>query len=248
MLVFFIVFITLAIVIANIIARPNKRNVGIYNKVRSKTAVYKSKSVVQGDYLEAHVNRDLSEFGVQYGGKTFLDMLYSKNGHTIQIDNILVTRKAIYVIEAKNYSGWIFGSENYNTWTQTFTHYKARTSGNNYSKSGVSKYRFQNPIKQNITHINMIKNLTNAHRLMPIYNIVVFGREATLKDIKHNSNNYIIKIYELEGLIKNINSSLTKAINFDDFNRITNILFKSNIIDTYQRRKHVQSIKVKYNS
>lgn len=36
---------------------------------------------------------------------------------TTQIDHILVSTKGIFVIETKNYSGWIFGDENSRQWT-----------------------------------------------------------------------------------------------------------------------------------
>jgi hypothetical protein len=37
----------------------------------------------------------------------------------------------------KNMKGWIFGSEDYERWTQTF---------------GKKKYSFQNPLRQNYRH------------------------------------------------------------------------------------------------
>ena len=36
---------------------------------------------------------------------------------TTQIDHIILSRFGIFVIEAKNYSGWIFGSAEQKTWT-----------------------------------------------------------------------------------------------------------------------------------
>ena len=34
------------------------------------------------------------------------------NGETSEIDVVFITQKGIFVIESKNYSGWIFGDEN----------------------------------------------------------------------------------------------------------------------------------------
>lgn len=103
--------------------------------------------------LENEIDRILLRIAKEEGGIRFHDLLFISSGNSSQVDNILLTRKALNVIEAKDYSGWIFGSEGNNYWTQVFTHYKAKTSGNNYTKSGVSKYSFYNPIKQNRTEL-----------------------------------------------------------------------------------------------
>ena len=58
---------------------------------------------------------------------------------TTEIDVLYITRKGVFVIESKNYSGWIFGSEGDRNWTQTLP--------------GGNRQRFYNPVKQNATHI-----------------------------------------------------------------------------------------------
>lgn len=42
-----------------------------------------------------------------------------KNGEMTQIDHVLLLPNGIFVIETKNYTGWIFGSEGQRNWTQT---------------------------------------------------------------------------------------------------------------------------------
>ena len=55
-------------------------------------------------------------------------------GGTTQVDHILVSRYGVFVIETKDYTGWIFANAEHDTWTQvTFT----------------DKFKFQNPIHQN---------------------------------------------------------------------------------------------------
>jgi restriction system protein len=60
----------------------------------------------------------------------------SRNG-TTQIDHILVSRYGIFVIETKNYKGWIFGDP-----------YAARWTVSHFGK----KFPFQNPLRQNFRH------------------------------------------------------------------------------------------------
>lgn len=61
-----------------------------------------------------------------------------RGGGMTQIDHVTVSRYGVFVIETKNYKGWIFGSGKQRQWTQTI-----------YRR----KHRFQNPLHQNELHI-----------------------------------------------------------------------------------------------
>jgi len=60
------------------------------------------------------------------------------DGMTTQIDHVVVSEFGVFVLETKNYSGWIFASEDSKVWTQTLPR---------------SKHTFQNPIRQNYRHV-----------------------------------------------------------------------------------------------
>ena len=60
----------------------------------------------------------------------------TSNG-TTQIDHIIVCKFGIFVVEAKNMKGWIFGGERDRQWTQSVF---------------GTKYQFQNPLHQNYRH------------------------------------------------------------------------------------------------
>jgi len=60
---------------------------------------------------------------------------------TTQLDHVVVSPFGIFVIETKNYRGWIFGSEKQRQWTQQI--YKR-------------KERFQNPLHQNHLHVRAL--------------------------------------------------------------------------------------------
>ena len=64
--------------------------------------------------------------------------LPSREGETTQIDHIVVSPYGIFVVETKNWTGWIFGDAQSVKWTQTV--YRKKSS-------------FQNPIRQNYKHI-----------------------------------------------------------------------------------------------
>ena len=85
---------------------------------------------------------------------------------TTQIDHILVSTKGIFVIETKNYSGWIFGDENSKQWMQIL--YKVRS-------------RFQNPIHQNFLHVKVIEQILDFLPKGQIHSIVVFTGSGQFK-------------------------------------------------------------------
>lgn len=105
------------------------------------------------------------------------------NGGTSEIDLILFTEFGIYVIESKNYSGWIFGSENNKNWTVS------------YNRN--TKERLYNPIWQNNSHI---KALTNYLQITDngINSLIIFGGGAELKKVPQNTpKRQIISDYQI---------------------------------------------------
>jgi hypothetical protein len=85
---------------------------------------------------------------------------------TTQIDHILVSRFGVFVIETKNYSGWIFANAKQATWTQVLFH---------------KKFKFQNPIFQNMRHVNAVKNVLDFLQPSHIKSLVVFTGDAKFK-------------------------------------------------------------------
>ena len=93
---------------------------------------------VKGRIGEMRVSWSLrSELGEGY---EILNDVYmpSMEGETTQIDHIVVSPYGIFVIETKNWTGWIFGDAKSAKWTQSV--YRKKNS-------------FQNPIRQNYKHI-----------------------------------------------------------------------------------------------
>lgn len=85
---------------------------------------------------------------------------------TTQIDHVLVSRFGVFVIETKNYKGWIFASPDDRYWTQVL--YR-------------SKFRFQNPIRQNYSHVCAIQELLEFLPPNAILPVVVFTGEAEFR-------------------------------------------------------------------
>ncbi|MGP4863578.1 NERD domain-containing protein [Psychrobacter sp. T6-5] len=88
------------------------------------------------------------------------------NGGSTQIDHIIVSVYGIFVIETKNYKGWIYGSENQRQWTQAFPN--------------GSKFKFQNPLRQNYLHIKTLADLLGLE-LSYFHSMIAFIGECELK-------------------------------------------------------------------
>ena len=82
---------------------------------------------------------------------------------TTQIDHILVSRFGVFVIETKDYSGWIFANAKHATWTQVL-----------YGR----KFKFQNPLFQNFRHLQAVKDLLDFLPADAVRPIVVFAGKA----------------------------------------------------------------------
>jgi hypothetical protein len=85
---------------------------------------------------------------------------------TTQIDHILVSRFGVFVIETKDYKGWIFAGANDRNWTQVL--YRA-------------KFRFQNPLRQNHRHVRAIQELLDFLPADVVRSVVVFTGDAEFK-------------------------------------------------------------------
>lgn len=154
-----------------------------------------------------------------------------KDGTTAQIDHILVSNKGLFVIETKNFDGWIFGSENSPHWTQVL--YKR-------------KNRFYNPVWQNSTHIKVLKEyLGKAVENIPIYSIIVFGNQAAFKFKEPFTKAMVIKRRELLSVIKNTPGD--DSVSHSQRQKIRQLLSRLDIEDQKERKrqakKHVADIK-----
>ena len=87
------------------------------------------------------------------------------NGGSTQIDHVIVSKYGIFVIETKNYKGWIFGNEAQRQWTQVIM---------------GRKYKFQNPLRQNYLHIKTLSDLLDLE-MNYFHSMIAFIGECELK-------------------------------------------------------------------
>lgn len=90
--------------------------------------------------------------------------LPTENG-TTQIDHIIVSRFGVFVIETKNYAGWIFGTPQQKMWTQKFPR---------------RSQQFQNPLHQNFKHVRTLIDLLQLESTA-VHSLIVFVGSSTFK-------------------------------------------------------------------
>jgi hypothetical protein len=94
--------------------------------------------------------------------------LQLENG-TTQVDHILVSKFGVFVIETKDYQGWIFANAKQKNWTQVMF---------------GRKFKFQNPIFQNMRHMQAVEKLLDFLPPSAIKSVVVFVGKAEFKTEK----------------------------------------------------------------
>ena len=143
---------------------------------------------IEGEYL---IYKELMTYEADGAKLIFNCYIPKQNGQTTEIDMIMIHRSGIYVIESKNYSGWIFGNERDEKWTQSLLG-KGHTA---------KKEHFFNPVLQNKIHIRHLCRLLNGYE-QKIYSIIVFSDRCELKSITLNSSQIkVLRKYELKSSI-----------------------------------------------
>ncbi len=143
---------------------------------------------------------------------------YSKG--TAQIDHVIVSKFGIFVIETKNFQGWIFGDEKSPEWTQSI-----------YGRNTT----FMNPIHQNYKHIKALSEYLNLPEEF-FHNIVFFIGECEFKTLMpKNVLNRDITLY-----IKSFNNVI---LTYNEINEIYEKLknLKNNPI--VSKKEHIKNLK-----
>ena len=167
---------------------------------------------IKGDFGESLVSNILKKLnGEEY---TLLNNVkLNINGSTSQIDHIVVSNYGIFVIETKNYKGWILGYEKNKYWTQVIYRYKRK---------------FYNPILQNQGHIYSLKYFLKQYKYVNYISIIVFTEKSTLKTKTYTD---VIHTNDLISTIRRYNQ---KKINDEIKNKITEEILLAKKVKKYQ--------------
>lgn len=155
-----------------------------------------------------------------------------EDGTTTEIDLIMLSETGIYVLESKNYSGWIFGDERQKYWTQTFPR--------------GQKYRFFNPIWQNKAHIKALNTVLKLDNDSVYKSYIIFSERCTIKNVNFYSPN--VKVINRDDLIKIIKKDIEESEKIFTVEEINNLYFKlmkyTHAKDAL-KKDHIDNIKMK---
>jgi restriction system protein len=143
---------------------------------------------------------------------------------TTQIDHIVVSKFGVFILETKNFKGWVFGSENQKQWTQ---------------KIFNNTYKFQNPIHQNYKHLKTLESLLCVGS-ESLFSVIVFIGDSQFKTQMPKNVTYA------RGCVSYIRSHTSEIIQPEDVESIIKSIETGRLersISTNQAHKaHVKSI------
>ena len=155
----------------------------------------------------------------------FHDVIIPSTHGTTQVDHILVSPFGIFVVETKNYKGWIYGSEDQSTWTQVI--YK-------------SKHKFQNPLRQTHRHKKVLSKYLGVKEstIQPVISFVgdvEFKTELPPNVLRSGLSSYI---KQFEGVV----------FSDDEVERITGLLSDVKSESKISKSEHIRSLKERHTS
>lgn len=155
-----------------------------------------------------------------------------KDGTTTEIDLLFINEKGLFVIESKNYSGWIYGDEKQKYWTQVF--------------ENKQKFRFFNPIWQNSAHINALKEVLPNEFTQGLHSIIVFNNQCELKKITVNSTQVkVIQRYQLKTTINSFQDDHHTNLTNQQISEISQLLLTFTHPDEAMKKAHIEAINQK---
>ena len=178
-----------------------------------------------GEYLTEYIFNSKNLTGYN---KTLHNIYIPYRGRTAEIDILLIHETGIYVIESKNYSGWIFGSAEQQQWTQML--------------NKNTKNRFYNPIKQNTTHIIALSQFLHINKSI-MKSFIVFSERCELKKVPNNTAEYtIIKRNRLLEEIKKQIAIRNNILTPDTIDRIFETLIPLTNVSEEVKQQHINDI------
>lgn len=190
-----------------------------------------------GDLGEYKINIQLDQLpkNSKYLSDILINNPNAKSGYS-QIDHVIFTPYAIFVIETKNCAGTIYGDRNRGQWSVN------------------GKFPVMNPFHQNYGHIQAIKTVLELNDEILIVSMVSFTKRCTFKvneEIrKIQSNDLIVYDTELsEFILRKINvlklQNPEPLFSIEELQELYNKLNVTNITDSQIRESHVEKLREK---
>ena len=180
-----------------------------------------------------HLIADTIEFAnIKGEAKLWLNVLVPKArkaDQTTELDVIMLHQSGIYVFESKNYSGWIFGREDEQYWTQ--------------SLNKNVKTRFYNPVKQNTGHIKQLsRSLSVPAEYFVSY--IIFSDKCKLQKVPSGTTYRILTYHGMLPALKQDLETRTSLINMLQMRTLAERIEELSMSSTSEAQEaHMENIK-----
>lgn len=164
------------------------------------------------------------------------------NGGTSEIDLLYVTQKGVFVIESKNYSGYIFGNEKNRNWTSTLY------AGKDWlGRKKVEKHQFYNPIWQNNSHIKALQQYIGID--IQTFSIIVFSDRCSFKSLTYSTPDVVVcHRHELPQAIRTAWKNYPNSLSVEEINALYKKLSPLTNQDKAAKNRHVHDIHNRMNN
>lgn len=225
------IIVTIIIIWGLVIIKYNKENekykASSYGKQSNKTFIkLLADKGARGEYRTSEY---LDQAPFQ---KKLLFNVYipNRSGALTELDIVMISTKGIYVVENKNYSGWIFGDEKSKNWCETIK---------------GKKYFFYNPVKQNASHIKNLEKVINVGE-EKYKSIIAFNANANLKKITIESKNLHVMVSTKISSFLQEENKLPDQLTNEEIEEIYKKLLPSTQLSDEEKKQHIERIQKQY--
>lgn len=140
---------------------------------------------------------------------------------TTQIDHIVFSIYGVFVIETKNYTGWITGTDNSEYWQKNMYGYK---------------YKFRNPLKQNYAHLKALQSIIPLGDYC-FHPIVTFSNSTTIYTQCRGT------VVRNRDLINTILQYKSTVIPQTELQSVVDKVLSSALIEKGTNKQHIKNVK-----
>lgn len=180
--------------------------------------------------IQREINRGLNGY--------ILQNLYIPrgDGNTTEIDLLFICSKGLFIIESKNYAGYIFGDDRRKYWTVSLYAGKGWLG-----ESLTEKYRFYNPVWQNKTHEKYLQKAIGT--TIPLFSVIVFSDRGDLMNVSYDAEKVaIIQTSQLHSFFSFVWDNWPDTLSDSEIQHVYETLYQYTQIGEEEKQKHVDQI------
>lgn len=151
------------------------------------------------------------------------------SGERTEIDTLIISVSGIYVLETKNFHGWIYGNEDWEYWTVSY--------------SNKRKYKFYNPVRQNSTHIRALQSLVPEIPAENYFSLIVFSDSSEFKRLEvHSPRTYVLNHGELNSFYNSLVQEHKWLLAREEVNQIFCMLKHFSNVSEEVKQRHIEDV------